>query len=59
LLLGALIRTRGWNGFLVLWRKGLAARRDDVARVDARYRNGVAVRWRAAPAATHAATHAG
>ncbi|MGB5098624.1 MAG: cell division protein FtsQ/DivIB [Porticoccaceae bacterium] len=40
--------------FLVLWRKGLAARRDELARVDARYGNGVAVRWRAAPAATHA-----
>ena len=40
--------------FLVLWRKGLAARRDELARVDARYGNGVAVRWRAASAAAHA-----
>lgn len=42
--------------FLTLWRKGLATRRQELARIDARYGNGVAVRWRAAPAA---AAHAG
>ena len=41
--------------FLVLWRKGLAARRDELARVDARYDNGIAVRWRAAPPAANPA----
>jgi cell division protein FtsQ len=42
--------------FLMLWRKGLAARRNELARIDARYDNGVAVGWRAAPPA---ADHAG
>jgi cell division protein FtsQ len=37
--------------FLVLWRQALAVRRDELGRVDARYDNGVAVHWRAAPAA--------
>lgn len=41
--------------FQVLWRKGLAARRDELARVDARYDNGIAVRWRAAPPAANPA----
>ncbi len=59
LLLGRVDTDARLERFLALWRKGLAARRDELARVDARYGNGVAVRWRAAPAATHAATHAG
>lgn len=54
LMLGRVDTDARLERFLVLWRKGLAARRDELAGVDARYRNGVAVRWRAAPAAAHA-----
>lgn len=54
LILGRVDTDARLERFLVLWRKGLAARRDELARVDARYRNGVAVRWRAAPAGAHA-----
>jgi cell division protein FtsQ len=54
LILGRVDTDARLERFLVLWRKGLAARRDELARVDARYRNGVTVRWRAAPAGAHA-----
>ncbi|MFZ5654625.1 MAG: cell division protein FtsQ/DivIB [Pseudomonadota bacterium] len=37
--------------FLVVWRGALMARRGALAYADARYDNGVAVRWRPAPAA--------
>ncbi len=42
------------NRFLVVWRAALMAKRGALAYADARYDNGIAVRWREAPPSTGA-----
>jgi cell division protein FtsQ len=41
-----------FNRFITVYENRLAARSDEVSRVDARYTNGVAVKWKAAKAAS-------